>query len=107
MKRTSITTTAFVVTGLVVALMLAFAVSPHASSQPDGLERVAADQGFDAGVRDSKVADSPLADYGVEGVDSAWLSTGLSGVIGVALTFAVGSGLLRLMRLLRSTPSPA
>ena len=37
----------FVVLGLAVALAFAFFVSPLASSEPDGLERVAIDQGFE------------------------------------------------------------
>ncbi len=40
----------FVVGGLLVALALAFFVSPYASSSPDGLNKVAEDKGFD-GVR--------------------------------------------------------
>jgi hypothetical protein len=105
MKRTSVA--GFVVAGLVVSLFFAFAVSPHASSQPDGLERVATDTGFDSNVTDSAVADSPLAAYAVDGVDPAWLSTGLSGVIGVAVTFAIGYGVLRLVHPSRRSPSPA
>ena len=44
-KRT--TTWAVVVGGLLVALGLAFFVSRFASSSPDGLNKVAIDQGFD------------------------------------------------------------
>ncbi len=61
----------FVGLGLAVALVLAFFVSPFASSKPDGLEKVAIDQGFDDTAKDHALADAPLADYGVEGVDDA------------------------------------
>ena len=88
----------FIGAGLVVALLLAFFASPHASSSPDGLEKVAADKGVDSGVKDHAAADSPLADYGVKGIDDSKLSTGLAGVIGVILTFAVGMGLFLLLR---------
>lgn len=81
--------TAIVVGGLIVALGLAFFVSPLASSSPDGLERVATDEGFIDTAEDHELADSPLADYGVEGVDDGSLSTGLSGIIGVAITFGL------------------
>ncbi|MEU9857486.1 energy-coupling factor ABC transporter permease [Streptomyces sp. NPDC047974] len=80
--------------GVVTALVLAGVVSFYASASPDGLEKVAADQGIDAKAEEYEhaTADSPLADYGVKGVDSARLSGGLAGVIGVGLTLAVGTG---------------
>jgi cobalt/nickel transport system permease protein len=99
--------------GLAVALILAFFVSPFASSKPDGLEKVSIDKGFDETAEDHALADAPLADYGVEGVDNARLSTGLAGIIGVALCFAVGAGVFLGIRALRSrpgsppTPAPA
>ena len=81
---------AIVIGGLIVALGLAFFVSPLASSSPDGLEKVATDEGFIETADDHGLADSPLADYGVEGVNDESLSTGLSGIIGVAVTFGIG-----------------
>ena len=81
--------TAVVVGGLIVAGGLAFFVSPLASSSPDGLERVATDEGFIDAAEDHDLADGPLADNGVRGVDDERLSTGLSGIIGVAITFGV------------------
>jgi cobalt/nickel transport protein len=87
-------TTAFVVAGLAVALLLAMVVSQWASSEPDGLERVAIDQGFAENATEHATAGSPLADYAVSGVDDSWLSTGLSGVIGVLLCFALAAGLV-------------
>ena len=91
----------FVAAGFLVALGLAFFVSPFASSQPDGLNKVAAEKGIDVDARSSAADDSPLAGYGVEGVHDAKLGKGLSGVIGVALTFALGYGVLTLMRVSR------
>jgi hypothetical protein len=76
--------------GLIVALALAFFVSPFASSSPDGLNKVAIDEGFAEQEQEHATADSPLAGYAVEGVDDEGLSTGLSGIIGVAITFGVG-----------------
>ncbi|MFI1888165.1 energy-coupling factor ABC transporter permease [Streptomyces jumonjinensis] len=79
--------------GLATALVLAGAVSFYASASPDGLEKVAADHGMDEKAGEHAAADSPLADYGVEGVSATWISGGLAGVIGVGATAAVGSGL--------------
>ena len=88
----------FLVLGLFVALLIAGVASYYASSSPDGLEKVAGDYGLDANVQDSAVADSPLADYAVTGVENERMSVGLAGVIGVALTFVVAGGLFVLVR---------
>jgi hypothetical protein len=88
----------FVVIGLVVTAVLAGIVSGFASGSPDGLERVAEDEGFIDEAADHDLADSPVADYGVEGVDNPRLSTGLAGLVGVAITFALGCGLFLLVR---------
>jgi PDGLE domain len=92
----------FVVAGLAAALILAFFVSPLASSEPDGLERVAIDQGFEGQAAEHALASGPLADYSVAGVENTWLSTGLSGVIGVALCFLIAGALVLAIRLIRS-----
>ncbi|MFF3775426.1 energy-coupling factor ABC transporter permease [Streptomyces sp. NPDC002232] len=84
--------------GLVTALLLAGFVSFYASASPDGLEKVAADKGIDAKVEDHAAADSPLADYGVKGIEAPRLSGGLAGVIGVGATLAVGSGAFWVVR---------
>lgn len=96
----------FVVGGLIVALGLAFFVSPLASSSPDGLERVSIDQGFAETAEDHALAEGPLADYGVEGVEDERLSTGLAGIIGVAITFGVGMLLFGLLRVVRARRRP-
>lgn len=82
----------FVVGGLVVALVLGFGVSRWASSQPDGLERVATDHGLDTGIEDHAMADGPLADYSTAGVDDEGLGTGIAGVVGVVVVFALAGG---------------
>jgi cobalt/nickel transport system permease protein len=79
------------ITGLAASLVLAGFVSFYASANPDGLEKVAADKGIDAKAEEHASADSPLADYGVEGLEDARLSGGLAGVIGVGVTVVAGS----------------
>lgn len=81
-----------------MALLLAGVVSYYASSQPDGLEKVAADHGLDVGATDSHTAGSPLADYAVSGLDDERLSVGVAGVIGVVVTFATAGGIFLLVR---------
>ena len=101
----------FLIAGLLVALLLAGVVSSFASGSPDGLDYAAregctfnADDEITGGTcmaqqeQDHQLADSPLAGYGIKGIDNEFLSTGLSGVLGVLLTFAVGGGLFWLLR---------
>ena len=95
-------TWAFLGIGLVVTLVVAVFVSGFASDQPDGLERVAIDQGFEDQADDHALEGSPLADYSVEGIENEGLSNGVSGVIGVAITLAVTVALLYGTRGLRS-----
>jgi cobalt/nickel transport system permease protein len=95
---------AFVLVGLAVAAVLAFFVSPYADPNPDGLSNVAADKGIDASQLPSATDDSPFAGYAVKGVHDEGLSKGLSGLIGVAVTFAIGAGAVWLVRR-RRTPS--
>lgn len=92
----------FSVGGLVVALGLAFFLSPLASSAPDGLNRVAIDQGFAQTQKEHPLGDAPLAGYGVKGVEDERLSTGLSGVIGVVVTFGAGMILFGALRTVRA-----
>jgi cobalt/nickel transport protein len=80
------------------AVFLAGLVSYYASSSPDGLEKVAEDQGFLETAKDSAVSGSPLADYGVAGIDNERLSVGASGVIGVLVTALVGIILFNLLK---------
>lgn len=84
----------FVLTGVAVAALLVLVVAPFADPDPDGLQRVAIDQGFAGAAVDSPTADSPLAGYGVEGVDDEPVATRLSGLAGVGITFLAGVGIL-------------
>ena len=93
-----ITLGVFVVVALAVALGLAFFVSPQASSQPDGLDKVAIDTGFAKNETSHALDDGPTAGYSVKGVDNDRLSTGLAGLLGVSVTFAITGGLLFLVR---------
>ncbi|MBW1604426.1 energy-coupling factor ABC transporter permease [Streptomyces sp. JJ66] len=84
--------------GLAATVVCACFVSFYASSELDGLERVATDHGIIQQAEDSATADAPTADYGVEGVDNERLSGGLAGLLGVSATLAVGAGVFFLAR---------
>jgi cobalt/nickel transport protein len=87
-----------IIVGFAVSLALAGGVSYYASSQPDGLEKVAGDVGFLDSAKESAVKDSPLAEYGIAGVENERISGGLAGVIGVASTAAVSFAIFYGMR---------
>lgn len=76
----------WIAAGLVVTL-LAVLISPMASANPDGLERVAEDIGFlDLGL------DAPfeiLPDYTIPFLGDAGLSTILAGILGAVIVFGV------------------
>jgi len=79
--------------GLGVTLVIAGALSFFASSNPDGLEYVAEDQGFIAAAEDSAVAGWSLADYGEVG----GIPVGVAGLIGVGITILIGLVLFQLI----------
>ena len=83
----------FLISGFVISLFLAGVVSFYASSNPDGLEKVAQDIGFLDTAKEHTNADGVLADYGVKGIENERASVGIAGVIGVIGTAIVG-GLL-------------
>ncbi|KUL33371.1 PDGLE domain-containing protein [Actinoplanes awajinensis] len=101
----------FLAGGLLVALLLAGVVSNFASGSPDGLDATAregctfgADGEITGGTcmlqreEGHQMADSPLADYGIKGIDNPYLSTGLAGAAGVLITFGLGAGGFWLVR---------
>jgi cobalt/nickel transport system permease protein len=73
-------------------------IAPNANPNPDGLERVAAEQGIDGGVRDHALAGGPFADYGAGGVENRYLATWAAGILGIAVTFVIGAGVVLLVR---------
>ncbi|WP_406352853.1 energy-coupling factor ABC transporter permease [Streptomyces sp. NBC_00658] len=94
------------ITGLVASLILAGFVSFYASASPDGLEKVAEDQGIAEAAKEHSAADSPLADYGVKDVSNARISGGLAGVIGVGATVVAGTGVFWAVRRRRTADAP-
>lgn len=90
-------TRTFWVVGLLLAVLIAGVGSWYASSAPDGLEWSAEQSGFLETAQDSAAADSPLADYAVNGEEGR-LSGGVAGVLGVVVTLAVAGGLTLVVR---------
>jgi cobalt/nickel transport system permease protein len=96
--RTKVGARTFVIGGVLVAAVFAVVVSQFASDDPDGLERVAEDEGFIASAEDHALADSLFADYATEGIDNETISLAVAGLAGVALTLLVGYGVVTASR---------
>jgi hypothetical protein len=71
------------VAGLVIAVLVVVVLAPLASSDPDGLERVAADEGFVD--RAENLVGGLLSDYAIPGIEDPTVSTILSGLLGLAI----------------------
>ena len=91
-------TRTLVIIGLLASALIAGVASFYASPSPDGLARVAADQGLAASERDSASADSPVAGYQLRGIGSDRAAVGLAGVAGVAVTGLVAGGVVLAVR---------
>ena len=74
------------VAGLVVAVAVVVILAPMASSDPDGLERVAIDGGFAA--QGQEATFELLPDYSVPLLGDGPLSLIVAGLVGVAIIFA-------------------
>ena len=68
------------VIGIAIAVLVVVVLAPLASSDPDGLERVAEAQNIVGGL---------FGDYGIPGIDDPTVSTILSGLLGIGILLAV------------------
>ncbi len=93
--------------GLIVAVLVAVVVAQFASSNPDGLEFVAEQEGFAESATDHDLADAPLADYGENLSDNDGVNTAIAGLIGTLATLAIGYGVFWLARRTNRTTSQA
>jgi cobalt/nickel transport system permease protein len=90
----------WVVIGVITALAVVF-ISPFASANPDGLERVATDLGFiDAGI---EAPYEIIPDYTIPFLGESGISTILAGLIGIVLVGLIIIGFVKMLR----TPSEA
>lgn len=87
----------FALTGLGIALVIAIFVSPFASKNPDGLDRVAQDLEFESKAHKDTIAQKlPFAaafdEYALRDVPKA-VATPLAGLAGTLVTFGLAWGL--------------
>lgn len=81
------------IVGMLGSVLVAGLAGFFASQEPDGLQRVAQDQGFASDEEPSATSDGPLSGYDVEGVENEGLSASISAVAGLGLTMVLGMGL--------------
>ena len=81
--------------GLLLCLAVA-CLSPLASSSPDGLERVAENQGFLSLGQGAPF--QVIADYVFPGVENEALATIMAGLVGTLILFGVVYGMARLLK---------
>jgi cobalt/nickel transport protein len=86
----------FVITGLGIALLVAIFLSPFASSDPDGLDRVSQDHKFeDKALEESPAKKLPFYnlfdEYALRGVPEN-VATPLAGLVGTLVTFGLAWG---------------
>ena len=87
----TVSTRVLLLSGLLLALLVAGVASYYASGSPDGLNRVAGDLGFASAEEASRAGTGPLAGYEVAGLDHARSSGGLAGVIGCLVVLGCSS----------------
>ena len=92
---------AFIVTGLGIALLIAIVLSPFASKNPDGLDRVSEDLKFgEKELKDKPAQKLPFYaifdEYAVRGVPEQ-IATPLAGLAGTLVTFGLAWGAGKLL----------
>lgn len=91
--------------GLAITVFVAVVLSQFASDEPDGLEYVAEQQGFDDAATEHDLAEAPLADYGENLEAESRITTGIAGLVGVLAALGLGFGLFWIIRSPGSDPA--
>ncbi|HEY9633899.1 MAG TPA: PDGLE domain-containing protein [Coleofasciculaceae cyanobacterium] len=92
---------ALIITGLGIALLIAVFLSPFASKDPDGLDRVSQDLKFeDKAAKEAPAHKLPFygvfEEYALRGVPEA-IATPLAGLVGTLATFGLAWGIGKLV----------
>ena len=81
--------------GLLAAFGLVVFIAPFACSWPDGLEKVAAQLGFEHKAAMQPMLHAPLSDYHIPGLTSEKFGTILTGIIGTLAAFTAAWAMVR------------
>lgn len=101
---------AFIIVGLGIALLIAIFLSPFASSDPDGLDRVSQDLKFDSKAKEETPAQKLpfyhiFDEYALKGVPEG-IATPMAGLVGTLVTFGIAWGIGKLVVHRSVPPSP-
>jgi len=80
------------IVAVVVIAVVGVVLSQFASTQPDGLEFVAEQEGFADAATNHSLDDTPLANYGDEGSSRA-----IAAGVGIVITLGLGYALFRIL----------
>lgn len=99
----------FILTGLSIALVISVLLSPFASKNPDGLDRVAQDLNFESKAQEDHLAKklpffSIFEEYTMRGVPES-VATPLAGLVGTIATFGLSMALGKLTTRKRNVPT--
>jgi len=86
------------IAGITITIFMACVLSLFASSEPDGLERVAEDQEFISEAEGQEVINSPMPDYVIPGIENEQLATALAGLVGILIIFGVTLGWVKILK---------
>lgn len=86
-SRSSRSRAPWVIAGIAISAVVVVGAALFASGDPDGLERVAEDEGFIERAQDALYQLFP--DYTIPGIEDPVVTTVLSGLVGVAIVFAL------------------
>ncbi|MEM4201986.1 MAG: PDGLE domain-containing protein [Candidatus Hadarchaeum sp.] len=86
------------IAGLIIALFMASVLSLFASSEPDGLERVAEDQGFAEKAEGQEVIQAPIPDYILPGIEDEKVAASLAGLTGVLIILGITFSWAKLLK---------
>jgi cobalt/nickel transport system permease protein len=87
----------FAAYGLAIAAGLTLFVAPVASGWPDGLEKVAAELGFEARATQARPLSVPFGDYSIPAFGASPWSTAVAGLAGTLVAFALALVLTRML----------
>jgi len=97
--------TVLAIAAVIVVLATGVVLSQFASSQPDGLEYVASQQGFDDTAQDHTLEDAPLADYGGNLDQDPVIGTAVAAFVGIIVTALLAVGLFWIARSRKHDPT--
>ena len=87
-----------IITGLVIALVLAGIISIFASSWPDGLEKVAEKLNFLEKGEGQPALTSPIPGYAIPGIGNEKLAKSIAGILGTLVVFGFSYGIAMLIK---------